>query len=164
MLEAYANAFKVSEKELTKKSLGQLKLWALLGLPATPLFIAAFFGKFSSATTLVLGLLTFVSGIFLMLTMISKFTNRFWARDKYLDEWELQRKHHSMAVAFQVIDYVAVGIIFLAALLASTKGGEITINFEHIATAAFCFVLVSVYIPLLFLLWTVKPVDDLIDG
>jgi len=160
MLEAYANAFKVSEKELTKKALGSLKLWALLGLPATPLFIATYSGHFSSTVTLVLGLLTLLSGVFLMLTMVSKFTNRFWARDKFLDEWELNRKHHAMAIGFQIIDYVVIGVMVLAMLLALITDIEITFNFEQLAIAAFSFIVFAVYVPLLFLLWTVKPMDE----
>ena len=42
---------------------------------------------------------------------LTKFMNRFWSRDQYLDEWELKRKHESMAFAFQVMMY-SFGAIF----------------------------------------------------
>ena len=160
MLQAYADAFKVSERDLTKKALGKLKLWALLGLPATPLYAVAHFGDLSPEIFRVMILLTFISGAFLLVTMLSRFTNRFWARDKYLDEWELQRKHHSMAIGFQITDYLLCGIIFLAIILASFVDIEITLSFEHVAMIAFSFVVFMVYVPLLFLLWSVNPVDE----
>ena len=159
MLKWYADTVQISERELTSKSLSRLKLFALLGMPATPLFALAEFGDFSPAVSLIFFGLSFLSGIFLFVVMLSKFTNRFWARDKYLDEWELQRKHHSMAIGFQVIDYAVCLLMAAAFLLIPFSNTTFTISLPQIAMACFSFIVFAVYIPLVFLLWSTKPVN-----
>lgn len=158
MLKAYADIFKISEQDLTQKSLDKLKLFALLGLPATPLYALSMFGSFSTLTTAALLGLCFLSGTFLLITMLSKFTNRFWARDKYLDEWELKKKHHSMAVGLQITSYIIGTIMILALAATPFLNIKFTIGFEHIAMAVFSLICIMVYIPLLFLLWTTSPI------
>ncbi|MEP6341688.1 MAG: hypothetical protein ABJ275_00065 [Maricaulaceae bacterium] len=157
MLKFYADTFKLSEAELSEEKLRRLKLYTLLGLPAFPLIALVYFKDFSLSLTFIIGLIGLISLGFVMVTMTSRFINRFWARDKYLDEWEVARKHHAMAIGHQVTDYMfmALGAIFFIASIFIKK--TITINLEILAGTAFGVVVFMIYVPHIFLLWTVKP-------
>ena len=83
--------------------------------------------------------------------------NRFWARDKYLDEWEVARKHQAMALGYQITTsmFGVLGAIFIIVSLFSDA--SITLNFEALSGLVFMGLVFMVYIPHIFLLWTVKP-------
>lgn len=157
MLKLYADTFKLSEAELTEENLKRLKLYTLLGLPAFPLIGLVLFKEFSFSLTLIIVAIALISLCFVTMTMMSRFVNRFWARDKYLDEWEVARKHHAMAIGHQVTDYmfVALAAVFFIASMFTEK--TITIDLKALTATAFGVVLFMVYVPHIFLLWTVKP-------
>ena len=163
MLKFYADTFKLSEAELSEEKLKRLKLYTLLGLPAFPLIALVYFKDFSLSVTFIIGVIGLISLGFVMITMTSRFINRFWARDKYLDEWEVARKHHAMAIGHQVTDYMfmALGAIFFIASMFVKK--TVTIDLEVLAGTAFGVVVFMVYVPHIFLLWTVKPSGTFAD-
>lgn len=159
MLKQYAEAHKLGMNELTEKSIKQLRLFMLLGLPTTPLFGMATLGGFSDIMTVVLYILCFLSGFFLFAAMVHKVTNRFWARDKYLDEWEVQKKHHSMAIGFQVLSYVIVAVMILTGSMAVFTDVVFNISLRQIAIGFFGLLVLAVYVPLGFLLQTTEPIS-----
>jgi len=159
MLKWYADTFKLDAAELTTKNLKRLKLYTILGLPSLPLMAYAFLNGFSDLKTLIAAILGVILSFFMCVVMMSRFTNRFWARDKYLDEWERGRKHHAMAIGHQVTDYLFVMLAVIFFIAAQFSKQSITLNFETLASIAMAVVVFMVLVPHIFLLWTVKPVD-----
>jgi len=157
MLKLYAEANKLSDNELTEESIKQLRRNILLSLPATPLFGLAVLGGKSLFITISLFVLCFVSATFLFAVMTHRVTNRFWARDQYLDEWELKQKHHSMAVGFQVLSYIIAGAMISTGTIALFTDIEFNIGLRQVAIGFYGLLVFVIYVPLTFLLWTIKP-------
>ena len=135
----------------------------LLSLPATPLFGLAFLGEFSNIVTIVLYVSCIISGFFLLATMTHKLTNRFWGRDKYLDEWEVQKKHHSMAIGFQVLSYVIVAVMIVSGLMAVFSDMVFNVSLRQIAIGFYGLLVLAIYVPLGFLLQTIEPISASTD-
>jgi len=159
MLKWYADTFKLSSAELTTKSLNRLKLFTVLGLPSLPFMAYALSNGFAGNAAIIAAIIGLISAVFMVVTMVSPFTNRFWARDKYLDEWEVGRKHHAMAIGHQITDYMFVILAAVFFIAAQFSKQTITFNLETLASIAMGVVVFMVLVPHIFLLWTVKPVD-----
>jgi len=159
MLKWYADTFKLGTTELTSKRLNQLKLYTLLGLPSVFLFPFMFVDVLPSRSIPLVAIIFLISAVFFTMVMLSPFTNRFWARDKYLDEWERGRKHHGMAIGFQVTDYIFAGLGAIFFVLSFFIEKTITLNLASLGGILIYLVCLMVLIPHIFLLWTVKPVD-----
>ena len=164
MLKQYADTYKFTAKELTAENLTRLKWLTLLGLPGFPL-IASIHYMDSSITKIALGVLGIVSLICFAIVMLTSFANRFWARDKYLDEWERERKHHAMSFAYQFMAYLLALpalSLFIICLLSDAdfiSNSDFTFSFSNLTGAVFGLMVLMIFIPHIFLLWTVKPVD-----
>ena len=115
MLKWYAELFKFSGKELTPKALIRVKALMLLSLPAYPATTAKL-GQFGGNLDLLLNIISVVSVLCFLAFACTKFVNRFWSRDKYLDEWERARKHEAMAFAFQVVMYTLSLVLLLGVI------------------------------------------------
>lgn len=159
MLKWYADTFKLGGAELTETSLKRLKRYTRAGLPCLILFPLGMFDILPLWSRLIVLLLAIVSACFMGAVMTSPFTNRFWARDKYLDEWERGRKHHAMAIGHQVTDYMFVGLAFICFGLSFFSKQTLTLDFNLLTSFFFYVVIFMVLVPHMFLLWTVKPVD-----
>jgi len=152
MLKLYADTFKLNAAELTVQSLKRLKWLTVLSVIGLVCDIYAYACGYEGP----LAIMAAVAGVILLvpfgIVMMSRFANRFWARDKYLDEW----------VGHQVTDYgfaILAAVFFIAAQFSKQT---LTFNFETLAVMAMGVVVFMVLVPHIFLLWTVKPVD--LDG
>jgi len=167
MLKWFAEIFKLTEKQMTKKALNRLKLLTLLSLPAVPLIVLDVFGAFNGSSTISkLSIFAIPYAAFVSISF-SKFVNRFWARDKYLDEWEVSRKHEAMAFGFQCLSciLIASSLFFIFFDLKDTKAG---IDIGVLTHVQFGTLLLATFIAFLYmvhayLLFTVKPIDDIHD-
>ncbi len=166
MLKWYADTFKLGGAELTAANLKSLKRYTLLGLPCLVLYPLGMFDILPIWSKLIVLILALISSCFMCVVMMSPFTNRFWARDKYLDEWERGRKHHAMAIGHQMTDYMFAAFAVICFGLAFFGQQDVTLSFTLIGSIFIYFVIFMVLVPHMFLLWTVKPVEapDEIDA
>lgn len=159
MLKWYADTFKLGGAELTEANLRRLKRLTLAGLPSFilyPLGMSDILPPVSKIITLVLAL---ISAIFFLVVMMSPFTNRFWSRDKYLDEWERGRKRHAMAIGHQVMTYMFICLAIALFVVSFFTKTTINLSFLTISHGLGGVICCMVLVPHIFLLWTVKPVE-----
>ena len=164
MLKWYAETFKLSARELTASAISRIKLLTVLSLPALPLAMVDIFLEIPDHLTIPFWGILIPSLIAFVCLGCTKFVNRFFARDKYLDEWETAKKHQAMAFAFQVIAYS-----FSAVLVFGVLGDAFSI-FHNMRTPSFDVYEIGVvaaglmmfgfYAMHFFLLATVKPIDE----
>lgn len=174
MLKWYADMFKLTEKQMTKKALNRLKILTLASLPAIPFIILIAFAKTSTEPqaevssgleNLIIGLII-ISVIALLALCFCKFTNRFWARDKYLDEWEVARKHQAMAFSYQLFCYIIAAFLLYFTFFSGRESQKIlefgSVSYHQISVVLFALLMMFLYSAHLFLLFTVKPIDEIV--
>ncbi len=174
MLKWYADMYALSPRQLTQTALRRLKILLFLSIPAAltmvlfPIWIGSVdgakfdFGGFGPVLTISL----LVSFICLLILCFSRFTNRFWAPSKYLDEWERDLKHKAMSFAAQVFCWSA-GFVMIGVMLLETVGvlpEHFTIEHAHLVEWVIgltMFILIPIlFLSLSYMLWAVKPVDQ----
>lgn len=164
MLKWYAEFYKFSGKELTPKALRRLKGLMFLSMPAYPLLATAKLGQLSDNVNTGLNIVLVISGLCLFAWSLSKFVNRFWSRDQYLDEWERARKHESMAFTFQVMMYTFGGIMLLSVVLNKfTFAKKIPLPALDIYSLGIIFagfLTFGFYVMNAYLLFTLKPMAE----
>ena len=164
MLKWYAETFKLSGRELTSNALRRIKWLTLLSLPALPLVITDVFVEIPNQLEVPYLVVSIISLIAFVCLCFTKFVNRFFARDKYLDEWETTKKHEAMAFAFQVMVYCFSAVLVVGVL------GDAFSMFQNVKTRSFDVYEIGVvaaglmmfafYTMHFFLLATVKPIDE----
>ena len=164
MLKWYAELYKFSGKELTLKALRRVKILMILSLPAYPLAATSKLGQFSDNVNLLLNITFVLSAICLMGCAITKFVNRFWSRDKYLDEWERARKHESMAFTFQLMMYM-IALFMLLGILIDKLNLDATFVFPALTVYNIVVILGGIiafgyYVMNAYLLFTIKPIIE----
>ena len=164
MLKWYAELFKFSGKELTPKALRRTKMLMLLSLPAYPLLATAKIGQFNDNVDFFLNIVLVISGVCLLAWSVTKFMNRFWSRDQYLDEWELKRKHESMAFVFQVMMYSFGAILLLITVLHRFEFAKQislpTLDVYSLGIIFAGFLSFGYYVMQAYLLFTIKPMVE----
>ena len=164
MLKWYAELYKFSGKELTLKALRRVKILMILSLPAYPLAATSKLGQFSDNVNLLLNITFVLSAICFMGFAITKFVNRFWSRDKYLDEWERARKHESMAFTFQLMMYM-FALFMLLGILIDKLNLDATFVFPALTVYNIVVILGGIiafgyYVMNAYLLFTIKPIIE----
>lgn len=115
MFKFLADITKLTEKNMSLSSLRRLRIFVFLSMPLFPLQALISLELLPNFIPgWIVGLLIIASIVGLMFMACSRLVNRFWVRDKYLDEWELRIKHRSMAFGFQVITWVVALFIILS--------------------------------------------------
>ena len=163
MLKWYAEVFKFSGKELTPKALRRLKILMFLSLPVYPL-LAVRLGQFGDNVDLLLNIIYIIPAFSFFLFALTKFVNRFWSRDQYLDEWERARKHEAMAFAFQVLIYT-LSAVMLFGVLGDKLGLIKDVQFPPfslygIGIIAGGIFIYGFYIMYAYMLFTIKPMVE----
>ena len=164
MLKWYAETFKLTEKQMTAKALRQN--WVLTGMSLflIPAIFILEIGNLTGAALYAVRMAYYISFICLVCLTCTKFLNRFWSRDKYLDEWERGRKHQAMAFTLQALCYLlsVIGLIAFFGSYSSYGQGVYlpeldlkSVGAVLISTMAFCFFTTQIY-----LLVTTKPIDS----
>lgn len=164
MLKWYAETFKLSGRELTATAIKRIKLLTLLSLPALPLIITDVFLEIPDHLNMPFFFILVPSFMAFVCLCFTKFVNRFFARDKYLDEWETAKKHQAMAFAFQVMLYCFSAVLVIGVL------GDVFSIFQNVITRSFDLYEIGVvasgmmmfgfYVMHFFLLTNVKPIDE----
>jgi hypothetical protein len=157
MLKFYANTFRFDETTLTRRKLNILKGLTALSLPLWPLYLTGMFGPFDLASDLWVMFGVIISGVALAALMFTRVVNRFWARDKYLDEWEVEMKHASMAFAFQFVCYV-LAIAYAGVFAFGVFGGEVT-PYLPVAESMVTVLLLGLYGQIFYVLFKLDAID-----
>jgi hypothetical protein len=159
MLKSIARVFEFKESSISKSTLRRITIALLLTIPAFPLGVMRIYDLFSNPIVdgMAKGLMI-VGLICLIYCMSTRFVNRFYFPDKYLDEWEIGIKHKSMAFSFMIMFWV-VPFVIVAALIASSGAvWEVSgIVVFHIGMA---ILLGLCYIQIFHALWQVRPFDQ----
>jgi len=164
MLNWYANTFRISEKNITKAGLLRTKVFAWMMLMIVPLemlgsdwidnpknLIISSLG----AVAIVLSLIGWIA------LLLSPLVHRFWAPDKYLDEWEIEVKRKGMAAGYKVLfGALVIGLIYSAVF---TEYGEATtksLSYFRLDSLAFAVLILTFGIQTLVQLRLIRPIDQ----
>ncbi|GLQ19831.1 hypothetical protein [Algimonas porphyrae] len=168
MLKWYADVFRFKPDTLTRRKLMRLRALALLALPVFPLFILLRTNLESDVPAmepLINALdnpagwgVMFLSFCALTALCLARVINRFWARDRYLDEWEVEMKHASMAFALQCILYLSL-FTLIAGMLLQYWGWVDPIRMS-VVTAMFILVSLMFYAQFLYVLLNLQPIHE----
>lgn len=106
MLKGYASAFEIAERHLTRKYIQRVSIISWIVFLSLFLEFIDIDWVFEDAPAivaigLVVILLLFLIAVIMLLC--SPLVMRFWARDKYLDEWELDIKRRGMKSGYTVL-------------------------------------------------------------
>ena len=103
MLSKIYNVFETTEIQLTPQAIKRLRVTAILGLFALPLFAAAEMFNLSTRVTNILIGLGVISIISMLYSATTRMANRLWVPEKHLDEAEIERKRRSGSLTNQLI-------------------------------------------------------------
>ena len=157
MLKSLARVFEFKENSISKAALRRLLVLMVLSLPTFPLTILYKFGYFSNPVIETIVLIAVAIGLISTFAFMStRFVNRFYFPDKYLDEWEIRVKHKSMAFTFMVMFWI-VPLLILAVMLIGGFNREVSgivVFFWGMG-----FLLGLCYVQIFHALWQVRPID-----
>ena len=157
MLRSIARVFEFKESSISKATLRRITFALLLSIPAFPLTVMRMYDLIPNP--MIEGISVFVSivGVLsLAYCMSTRFINRFYFPDKYLDEWEIEIKHKSMTFSFMIMFWV-LPIVVLALL--ALIDFQLDISGEIVFFWGGGLLLSVCYIQILHALWQVRPID-----
>lgn len=161
MLKFYADFYRLREKTITRAALRRTIIFGVLSLPFFPLSMMDMTGRLPDfVPSIVFNLAFLVTGLFTFVFMFSRFVNRFYARDKYLDEWERRIKHESMAFAFQTMLYLVFALVGIGITL-SAQGivSDDVFDLKDFVMLVFILAIVGLYVQSFHALTLVKPME-----
>ena len=158
MLKSIARVFEFKESSISKSTLRRIFIALLLTIPAFPLGIMRMHDLFPNPIIDGIAVVFMTVGLIsLCYCMSTRFINRFYFPDKYLDEWEIGVKHKSMAFSFMIMFWVVPFVVL--ALMASVNF-ELDISGEIIVFCGMAILLALCYIQIFHALWQVRPFDE----
>ena len=156
MLRSIARVFEFKESSISKSTLRRILIFMLISLPAWPLVTLDYYEMLPVNWLGSVSAIVILVGVISMVMFVStRFVNRFYFPDKYLDEWEIRIKHKSMTFAFMSIIWFVAPIVIVMALIPdlSLSGEEVSLWFVG-------FLLLLLYIQTFHALWQVRPIDE----
>jgi len=106
MLKSYASAYEITERHLTRKYIRRVSILSWFVFLSLLLeFINPDWALEDAPAIVSIGLIVIVIAFLIAVIMLlcSPLVMRFWARDKYLDEWELDIKRRGMKSGYTVL-------------------------------------------------------------
>lgn len=164
MLNWYANTFRITEKSITKAALRRTKVLTWLALLIVPLeiIIGDWFDELTNGL-LITGvvILILVSLIALIGLLLSPLVHRFWARDKYLDEWEIEVKRKGMSAGYKVLfGALVIGLIYSAAVTDYSETSEQAVSALRLDSLGFALLILAFGVQTLTQLRLIRPIDE----
>lgn len=164
MLNWYANTFRISEKNISKAGLRRTKILTWLTLMIVPLEILSQDWLDTSENMFLLGGfagLIIVALISLIALLLSPLIHRFWARDKYLDEWEVEVKRKGMSAGYKVLfGALVVGLIYSAVVTDYSETSEQAVSALKLDSLGFALLILAFGVQTLTQLRLIRPIDD----
>ena len=163
MLSWYANTFEISEGNITLTGLRRTRVLAWLTLIIVPLEILSW-GWIDAALPPVLetlsGLIIFVSLMAFIALLFNPLVHRFWARDKYLDEWEIDVKRQAMSAGYKVLfGILFLSVIYFSFTLEFRDGIKQGVSLERVDSLVFTLLLFTFCVQVLTQLHLIRPID-----
>ena len=158
MIKSVAKLFEFKSESISKKKLRQIMVMMLLSLPVWPLLALDEYGMLPDGWVGNIAVIALIVGAISMICFVcTRFVNRFYFPDKYLDEWEKEIKHRSMSFAFMVFTWVAAPLFIIF-----TGFGDFNFTMTGEKLAIWFVGLLSsfLYIQTFHALWQVKPIDE----
>jgi MFS family permease len=164
MLNWYANTFRISEKNITKAGLRRTKVLTWLTLLIVPLeiLIGDWFDELTNGyLTAIVVIAIFISLIALIGLLLSPLVHRFWARDKYLDEWEIEVKRKGMSAGYKVLfGTLVIGLIFSAVVTDYNEPVNQAVSYLRLDSLGFAVLILAFGVQTLTHLRLIRPVDE----
>lgn len=158
MLKTFARAVEFNEKSISKKKLRQILLLLIFSLPTLPLGLLHYHGALPDNLLGTLGYIGFLAGALSALGFFfTRFANRFYFPDKYLDEWEVRIKHKSMTFAFMVFVWV---FPLLLLVVYGMLDGVFDMTNKSLIVWGCAILTFLMYIQTFHALWQVRPIDE----
>ena len=158
MLKSLARVFEFKEASISKGTLRRILILMVLSLPAWPIKVLDYHGMLPDngvgKTAIIAMFIGMVSMLFFVCT---RFVNRFYFPDKYLDEWEIRIKHKSMTFAFMVMAWVFAPLILI---FVTMQDLTLTMSGEAVGLWGLGALLVMVYLQTFHALLQVRPMDE----
>lgn len=158
MIKSIAKVFEFKEGSISPRTLRIILVLMLVSLPVWPLLMMQHYDLIPNGWVGALAAVTILIGAISMFGFIcTRFVNRFFFPDKYLDEWERTIKHRSMSFAYMVLVWVVspivVALIFYTDFNLSLTGKEFSLWIVGL-------LLMLLYLQSFHALWQVKPMDE----
>ena len=164
MLNWYAKTFQISEENLTKAGLRRTKIFAGLMLLIVPFEVINddWFDNFDSVIFAGIGALLIVACLIgFIALLLSPMVHRFWARDKYLDEWEIEIKRKGMSAGYKVLfGALVIGLVASSFLTDFSEQKSADISFMDLDGIAFALLILAFGVQTLTQLSLIRPIDD----
>ena len=158
MLKTFARAVEFNEKSISKKKLRYILILLIASLPTLPLGMLHFFGLLPDNMLGTLGYIGFIAGALAFLGFVfTRFANRFYLPDKYLDEWEIQVKHKSMAFAVMAMFW---GFPLILLIVMGMGNHVFEMETAGLVVLSCAMLVVLAYIQTFHALWQVRPIDE----
>ena len=160
MLNWYANTFRISEENITKAGLRRTKIFAWLMLLIVPLETIDAAWLDSGDNPLVTGLIILaLVGLFGVL--LSPLVHRFWARDKYLDEWEIEIKRKGMSAGYKVLfGALVLGLVYSSVTTDFSVDSSEQTSLKILDGVAFALLILAFATQTLTQIYLIKPIDE----
>ena len=164
MLNWYANTFLISEKNITKAGLRRTKILTWLALMIVPFeLMDTDWIENTESVFVSLVFVIFISTILISLIwlLLSPLIHRFWARDKYLDEWEIEVKRKGMSTGYKVL----FGIIFIILVFSAfttdySTSHDPQISYFQLDSMGFALLVFAFGVQTLTQLSLIRPIDE----
>lgn len=163
MLANLAKQFELTEDNTTARALRRTWWMMVASLPAFLIVVwVGFHGIPTNFIPLVFCTLVFLTASFPMIVFLSsRFVNRFYFPDKYLDEWEIRIKHKSIVFAVQVLISSMVVVGFIALILEAWFNiASLSFTAFQIGIGAFLILIAFFYVQAFKALSLVEPIDE----
>jgi len=158
MIKSVAKLFEFNPESISKKKLRQILVMMLLSLPVWPLLMMDQYGMLPDSWVSILAVIVLIVGAISMFCFVcTRFVNRFYFPDKYLDEWEKAIKHRSMSFAFMVFAWVAAPLFLLFTGVGDFK---FSMTGEELGLWFVGLLLSFLYLQTFHALWQVEPIDE----
>ena len=157
MLQSLARVFELKETSISKGALRRILILMVISLPTWPLIIMKHYGILpENGLGAVATGLSVVGAISMLAFVCTRFVNRFYFPDKYLDEWEIKIKHKSMTFAFMCLVWIWAPA---AIILLNSHNLELNLKGFDVAIWSVGLMLSLLYIQTFHALWQVRPID-----
>lgn len=163
MLTILAKQFELTEENTTARALRRTWWMMVLSLPAFLIVVwVSFHGIPTNFISLVFCTLVFLTASFPMMVFLSsRFVNRFYFPDKYLDEWEIRIKHKSIVFAVQVLISSMVVVGFIALIMEAWFNiASLSFTTLQIGIGTFLILIAFFYVQAFKALSLVEPIDE----
>lgn len=164
MFEGFANAFKITERHLTRNYIRRISVLSWIVFLSLLLEMIDVDWAFDQAPVfvpiaLVIALLVVIAALIMLLC--SPLVMRFWARDKFLDEWELDVKRRGMKSGYTVLLFtmLAVTIYFGFQADYSVDVEPDTISTLEVAEWSFTILVIAAFFQIQTQLRRIRPID-----